>query len=97
MLAIALLSMDKVRVKQKWTREPAGQETTSTFWRSVECALNGPHSPRRCLGACSILTRRKSVWRLSGSLHHVRGLRSFLAFGNFELYLVALLQALVSL
>jgi hypothetical protein len=32
-----------------------------------------------------------------GSLGYVRGLRSFLAFGDFELYLITFLQAFVAL
>ena len=34
---------------------------------------------------------------LSSSLHYVGSLRSFLTFGDFELHLVAFLQALISL
>lgn len=92
---MALLSMDKQRVKQNGQdgqREagiPRRRGLKQVWGLKRLAAVSQPHT--------SAIAASAWIRRALRGLRYVRSLRPFLAFGNFELYLVSLLQALVSL
>jgi hypothetical protein len=108
MLEMALLSMDKARVNKLSREGQQGQRNGREGQKEAVTRLSGSnretHQGRSLEGFAQRLfftaLRIRIVLLDLDALHclsHIRGLRAFLTFGDFEFHLVSLLQALVTL